>query len=150
MFARARQAGEPHRPADRGEDQERSCWHMPGCPQDCYCIKRWHPGDATRGDCCKTVLVANRGVGGGGGGGGGKPWARRRVFSMTQVDGFGAAVGDAAGVELGQDLLAPAAQGPAESGDLGDRAGGEGGDDLLGDRAGRRRASAWYIERSCW
>jgi hypothetical protein len=44
--------GEPHRTAERGEDQERSCWHMQSAAQDCYYIKRRHTGDATRGDCC--------------------------------------------------------------------------------------------------
>ena len=42
-----------------------------------------------------------------------------------QVDGFGAAVGDPAGVEVGQHLLPPGLEGAAEPGDLGDRAGGK-------------------------
>jgi hypothetical protein len=42
-----------------------------------------------------------------------------------QVDRFGSAVGHAVGSEVGEHLLAPAAQGAAESGDLGDRAGRE-------------------------
>lgn len=42
-----------------------------------------------------------------------------------QVDGSGATVGHAAGVEVGQDLLAPLTQGAPEAGDLGDRAGRE-------------------------
>jgi hypothetical protein len=50
-----------------------------------------------------------------------------------QVDGLGAAVAHAVGVEVGQDLSPPGPQGPPESGDLGDRAGGEGRDDLLGE-----------------
>lgn len=45
--------GESHRTAERGEDQERSYWHMQSAAQDCYYIKRRHTGDATRGDCCK-------------------------------------------------------------------------------------------------
>ena len=49
------------------------------------------------------------------------------------VDRFGAAVGDPAGVEVRQDLLAPGAEGAAEPGDLGDRAGVEAVEHLLGD-----------------
>ena len=60
-----------------------------------------------------------------------------------QVDGFGAAVGDAAGVEVGQHLLAPGLQGAAEPGDLGDRAGREAGDDLLGDPPTLGRRWLW-------
>jgi hypothetical protein len=56
-----------------------------------------------------------------------------------QVDGFGAAVGDTFGVEVGQHLRLPGLGGAAEAGDLGDRAGGEGVDHLLGDRS----AAAW-------
>ena len=56
-----------------------------------------------------------------------------------QVDGFGAAVGDAVGLEVGQDLGPPGAQGAAEACDFGDRAGVQGRDQLGGDlRAGRR------------
>jgi hypothetical protein len=50
-----------------------------------------------------------------------------------QVDRLGAAVGDAAGVEVGEHLLSPLTQRAAKPGDLGDRAGRERGDDLLGD-----------------
>ena len=39
-----------------------------------------------------------------------------------QVDGFGAAVGDAVGVEVGEHLLLPRSEGPAEPSDFGDRA----------------------------
>jgi hypothetical protein len=42
---------------------------------------------------------------------------------MMEVDRFGAAVGDAGGVEVGQHLLAPRLEGAAEPRDLGDRAG---------------------------
>ena len=49
------------------------------------------------------------------------------------VDGFGASVGRAAGVEVAQELASPPAQRDAEAGDLGDRAGGQGRDDLLRD-----------------
>ena len=43
-------------------------------------------------------------------------------FLDDQVDGLGAAVGDAVGVEVGEHLMLPRLQGAAESGDLGDRA----------------------------
>ena len=50
-----------------------------------------------------------------------------------QVDGFGAAVGDAAGVEVGKQLLAPGLEGAAEPSHLRDRARREAGDHLLRD-----------------
>ena len=53
------------------------------------------------------------------------------------VDRFCPAVADAAGCEVGQDLLAPAAQSLAESLDLGDRAGVECVEELLGELAAR-------------
>jgi hypothetical protein len=37
-----------------------------------------------------------------------------------QVDGFGAAIADAVGVEVGQDLCFPGAEGAAQPGDFGD------------------------------
>ncbi len=43
------------------------------------------------------------------------------------VDGFGGAVRGALGLEVGQDLLPPGLQCPAEAGDFGDRAGRERG-----------------------
>ena len=49
------------------------------------------------------------------------------------VDGLGAAVGGAAGVEVGQERLAPLLQGAPEASDLGDGAGRERDKDLLGD-----------------
>ena len=48
-----------------------------------------------------------------------------------QVDGLGATVGDAAGVEVGKELLAPGLEGAAEPSHLGDRARREAGDHLL-------------------
>lgn len=51
------------------------------------------------------------------------------------VDGFGAAVAGAAGVEVGQECAAPAVQGLAELGNLGDGAGRERRDDFLGESA---------------
>jgi hypothetical protein len=54
------------------------------------------------------------------------------------VDGFGAAVAGAVGVEVGQERALPAAQGLAEPGDLGDRAGRERAYDLLGGGAAGR------------
>jgi hypothetical protein len=39
-----------------------------------------------------------------------------------QVDGLGAAVGHPVGIEVGQHLLPPGAEGAAEAGDFGDRA----------------------------
>ena len=56
-----------------------------------------------------------------------------------QVDGFCAAVGDAAGVEVGEHLLPPGLEGAAEPSHLGDRAGREAGDDLLRDPSTFRR-----------
>ena len=52
-----------------------------------------------------------------------------------QVDRFGAAVADAAGVEVREHLLTPLPQGAAEAGEFGDWAAGERGDDVLGDLA---------------
>jgi hypothetical protein len=49
------------------------------------------------------------------------------------VDRLGPAVARAAGVEVGQERLAPPLQGLAEPLDLRDRAGRERGKDLLGD-----------------
>ena len=51
-----------------------------------------------------------------------------------QVDGLGAAVGDAVGVEVGQHLCPPGTEGAAEAGNLGDRAAVEGVNHLLRDR----------------
>src|SRR3954451_15270216 len=53
------------------------------------------------------------------------------------VDGFGAAVAGAAGVEVGQERGLPAAQGLAEPGDLGNGAGRERVGDLLGESPAR-------------
>ena len=53
------------------------------------------------------------------------------------VDRLSAAVADAAGVQVGQDLRPTGAQGPAEPRNLRDRAGREGRDDLLCQRAPR-------------
>jgi len=55
------------------------------------------------------------------------------------VDGFGAAVGDAAGGEVGQDLGPPLPQCPAQAGDLGDRAGVQGVEQFLGQLAALSR-----------
>src|SRR5215213_2451381 len=52
-----------------------------------------------------------------------------------QVDGLGAAVGDAGGVEVGRHLLAPGLEGAAEPAYLGDRAAGEAVQHLVADRA---------------
>jgi hypothetical protein len=49
------------------------------------------------------------------------------------VDGLGAAVAGAVGVEVAEKLAAPLLQGPPEAGDFGDGAAGERGQDLLGD-----------------
>ena len=49
------------------------------------------------------------------------------------VDGFGAAIGGAVGVEVAEELCAPLLQGAALACDLGDRARGERGEDLRGD-----------------
>ena len=51
------------------------------------------------------------------------------------VDGFGAAVAGAVGVEVSEEFLAPLFEGAAEAGDLGDGAGVEGRDDAFGDGA---------------
>src|SRR4029453_7962525 len=51
----------------------------------------------------------------------------------TLTDGFGATVGDAAGVEVGKELLAPGLEGAPEPSPLGDRARREAGDHLLRD-----------------
>lgn len=52
-----------------------------------------------------------------------------------QVDGFGAAVGDPVGVEVGQYLAPPGFESAAEAGDLGDWAAREGFDHPLRDRS---------------
>ena len=57
-----------------------------------------------------------------------------------QVDGLGAAVGDPAGVEVGQHLGPPRFEGAPEPGDLGDRAGREAVDDLGRDLTAGGRA----------
>ena len=49
------------------------------------------------------------------------------------VERFGAAVGRAAGVEVGQERGSPLLEGLPESLDLGDGAGGQGGEEVLGD-----------------
>jgi hypothetical protein len=46
------------------------------------------------------------------------------------VDGLGAGVVGAAGVEVAEELAAPLSQGASEAGDFGDRAAGEGVEDL--------------------
>lgn len=51
------------------------------------------------------------------------------------VDGFGAAVAGAVGVEVSEEFLAPLFEGAAEAGDFGDGAGVEGRDDAFGDGA---------------
>jgi len=48
------------------------------------------------------------------------------------VDGFGAAVGSAAGGEVAEEFGSPSAQGLAEAGDFRDGAGVEGRQDFLG------------------
>jgi hypothetical protein len=53
-----------------------------------------------------------------------------------QVDGFGTAVGDAAGIEVGEHLLPPSLEGAAEPSHFGDRARREAGDDLLREPPG--------------
>ena len=53
------------------------------------------------------------------------------------VDGFGAAVVGAAGVEVAEELAAPLSQGASEAGDFGDRAAGEGVEDLDRDPSAR-------------
>lgn len=86
------------------------------------------------------------------------------------VDGLGAAVAHAAGVEVGQDLCPPGAQGPAEPCDFRDRTRRERSDDLLrqgtaglgwlraavdlpellvaGPPAGSGRPTAWWLRPS--
>ena len=59
------------------------------------------------------------------------------------VDGFGAAVGGAGGVEVGQELAAPLLEGPAEAGDLRDRAGRKAVDDL-GREPPLAAGSGWW------
>jgi len=49
------------------------------------------------------------------------------------VDGFGAAVAGAVGVEVAQERRAPLLQGAAEAGDFGDRAGWQARQDGLGE-----------------
>ena len=56
-----------------------------------------------------------------------------------QVDGLGAAVADAVGVEVGQDLCFPCAEGTAQPGDFGDRAAVEAVEHLDRDLAALRR-----------
>jgi len=67
-----------------------------------------------------------------------------------EVDRLGAAVGDAMGLEPGQDVFAPHLQGPPQPGDLGDRAVMEGADGLLRIALPAAGVSAWYIDLSCW
>jgi hypothetical protein len=58
-----------------------------------------------------------------------------------EVDGLGSAVGDAVGLEPGQDMLAAHPESSAQTSDFGDRAVVERADDMLGDRlalGGRR------------
>jgi hypothetical protein len=59
-----------------------------------------------------------------------------------QVDGFGAAVGDAAGVEVGKHLLPPGLEGAAEPGHFGI---GQDGKPLITFSASRRPSAvlAW-------
>jgi hypothetical protein len=56
-----------------------------------------------------------------------------------QVDGLGAAVADAVGVEVGQDLCFPCAESAAQPGDFGDRAAVEAVEHLDRDLAALRR-----------
>src|SRR5689334_15153378 len=60
-------------------------------------------------------------------------------FFDDEVDGFGAAVADAVGVEVGQDLGFPGAQGTAQPGDLGNGTGVEAVQELDRDFAAFRR-----------
>jgi hypothetical protein len=55
------------------------------------------------------------------------------------VDGLGAAIADAVGVEVGQDLCFPGAEGAAQGGDFGDRAAVEAVEHLDRDLAAFRR-----------
>ena len=64
-----------------------------------------------------------------------------------EVDGFCSAVADAVGVEVGEDLGPPGAQGPSEACDLRDRAGVQRGDDVLGQTASTGR-SGLVVDRS--
>jgi hypothetical protein len=65
------------------------------------------------------------------------------------TDGFGATVGDAAGVEVGKQLLAPGLEGAAEPSHLGDRARREAGDHLLRDPP--TLGGGGVVDgRSCW
>lgn len=66
---------------------------------------------------------------------------------MIRLMGFGAAVGDAAGVEVGQHLGSPGPQGAAEAGDFGDGAGVEGVEDLLGQPAAGGLRHVWRPSR---
>ena len=61
------------------------------------------------------------------------------VFLDQQVDRLGGSVRGAAGVEVGEELPAPGAQGPPEPGHLGDGAGRQGGEKVLG-------AASWLFE----
>lgn len=64
-----------------------------------------------------------------------KPWARRRVFSMSRLMASVPPLETPLVSKPSEHLLVPLAQRAAEAGDLGDRARGERGDDLLGDLA---------------
>jgi hypothetical protein len=64
------------------------------------------------------------------------------------VDGFGAAVAGAAGVEVAEELAAPLSQGPSEAGDFGDRACGERVEDL--DRDPSARGVAGLVIEPLW
>jgi len=57
------------------------------------------------------------------------------------VDGFGAAVVGAAGVEVAEELAAPLFQGASEAGDFGDRAAGE----VSRTWIEIRRPAAWLV-----
>ena len=62
------------------------------------------------------------------------------------VDGLGAGVGDASGGEVGQQLLPPGAQGPAEAGELGDGAGRQRREQLLGPLATSDRGGGVVVD----
>lgn len=64
------------------------------------------------------------------------------------VDRLCAAVAQAVGAEVGEDLRAPGPQGPAEPGDLGDRAGVQAGEDLLGEQAALAQAGGAAVDRA--